>query len=240
MNQGNSPQYDRWAAMCYEVGIPDDDNALVQLLDLKWPEKDSELVADSAPRSLCTVAELSVKDRTPVLVARVIRSMARVGFEFPEEVSLCQYFYRFAMSDGEVFDMHYNRHGEPSSFDIRKCSEGVAEALRRAFQLNLGRPAPADRVCWSTSRQRELQLILADRGWKGLFVDHWPWKTYLCLRRTRYRPGARTPGLVKGSRAAHLILQHSGDELSQIVEAGGDSMVVSILRDAMNELGLIA
>ena len=221
-----------WSDLCESAGIPNDENALDHFLAIWCPD-------DQPPRRRdIPAAELSEIDRKPEVLKEVLVALAGRGVPRADMVVQLQYCYRIYFEGGSGIDVYFTRNGRPSSFNFLNGSEAIHEGVRVALQMDMERPAPAERYCWSTSRERELRLLLDSYGWQGLLVDHFPFVTTLVMRRTRFK--TNTFRYTPGCRWARLVLRHDvGADSTERLVADGHEDASALLKSSLVSVGLV-
>jgi hypothetical protein len=222
-----------WEDLCESLGL----TAAAQ-----WEEVERRLFAGERSRSVRSTlppAKLSEADRPGDLPLKVIAAFQAAGIDYPREVELLQYVYRFTLPTGGRFDVWYERFGRPTVFSSFAVSDAERVAIRQVLQLHLPRPCPSERGVWHRTREREMRTAFEAAGFEGLWIDHKPLKTQVVLRKTRYSSDARTPALDKSKRWGMVIIDHDPATGSKLVGEWGQPEVLQRLKDGLVVFGLL-
>jgi hypothetical protein len=154
----------------------------------QWEEVERRLFGDKRPRSVRSTlppSTLSEHDRPEHLPLKVAEAFQAAGFDYPRQVEMQQYTYRFTLPTGGRFDLYYERSGRPTTFHAIGASEQDCIQIREALQSHLARPWSAERGVGNRQQERAMREGFAEAGILGLWIDHKPLKTQVVLRTTQ-------------------------------------------------------
>ena len=222
-----------WDDLCESLGLSP---------AAQWEEVERRLFGHERPRSVRATLPpltLSENDRPADLPLKVAEAFQAAGFDYPREVELQQYTYRFTLPTGGRFDLYYERSGRPTTFHTISASEQERLQIRNALQLHLARPCPAERGVWNRTQERAMRDALKEVGVHGLWIDHTPLRTQVVLRTTQYAVGAASPDLEKSKRWGMVSIAHDPPQASRVLGKWGEPQMLQRLLDGLIVFGLI-
>ena len=223
-----------WEDLCESLGLT---------AAAEWEEVERRLFGHERPRSVRATLPpltLSENDRPKDLPLKVAEAFQSAGFDYPREVEMQQYTYRFTLPTGGRFDLYYERSGRPTSFHLLNASDEDRRQIREALQQHLRRPAPAERGLWNRTQERAMCEGFAEAGIHGVWVDHKPLKTQVVLRKTQYAASATSPALDKTKRWGMVIITHDPPRASRVLGKWGDPQMLQRLLGGLIVFGLVA
>lgn len=189
-------------------------------------------------RGELSVSALSERDRPANLPEWIQAAFVAAGLAPPVRASQLQYSYRFQLPSGSDFDVWFERGGRPSAFSYGGNSNDEQSDVRRALQMHLTPPTPAEIGIWSRSLERKMRASLEEQGILGLWITHEPLVTSLAIRRSRFPTGSTGISL-RGTRdTGFVVIQHALHRPSQVKARGGDAYLTKQLVAALHAHGL--